>query len=392
MSGKSLQQQTRLHELALMLRPAGGGIYTVSTGRAEQEALQRRLYDARDGAEVDVRWRAALDDIGTARVVILGVPSDCGAGLARGASFGPQAVRQAVLERAPDFAAIARAHKIVDVGDVFTVPHLLHDEMLSAAQITASRAALYGTVPAGADLPVAPLSMTERVVAHVLALNPEARVFVIGGDHSITWPVIAALAAATAEPWAILHPDAHTDLLPERLGVKYCFATWAYHANQALGRGGRLVQVGIRASGRPRAHWEQTLGVRQFWAEEIEQRGGAAVIDDVIAHLRSIGVARVYVSNDIDATDPSAAPSTGAPAPGGLSVAFVRALIARVGDAFPLLGGDIVEVAPTIGAESEAKRTTEVAACYMLETLAAIVGSSLGASSGTKWRTTNLDL
>jgi arginase family enzyme len=392
MSGKSLQQQTLLDELALMLRPAGGGIYTVSTGRAEQEALQRRLYHARDGAEVDVRWRAALDDIAAARVVILGVPSDCGAGLARGASFGPQAVRQAVLERAPDFAAIARAQRIVDVGDVFTVPHLLHDEMLSAAQITASRAALYGSAPAGAGLPVAPLSMTERVVAHVLALNPAVRVFVIGGDHSITWPVIASLAAATAEPWAILHPDAHTDLLPERLGVKYCFATWAYHANQALGRGGRLVQVGIRASGRLRAHWEQTLGVRQFWAEEIEQRGGAAVIDDVIAHLRSIGVARVYVSNDIDATDPSAAPSTGAPAPGGLSVAFVRALIARVGDAFPLLGGDIVEVAPTIGAESEAKRTTAVAACYMLETLAAIVGSSLDASSGTKWRTTNLDL
>ena len=369
MSGKSLQQQTStwLAELALMLRPAGGGIYTVSTGRAEQEALQRRLYDARDRDEVDVRWRAARDDIAGARVVILGVPSDCGAGLARGASFGPQAVRQALLERAPDFAAIARAERIVDVGDVFTIPHLLHDEMLSAPQIAASRAALYGVEPAGAALPVAPLSVTERVIAHVLALNPGVRLFVIGGDHSITWPVVAALSAATTEPWAIVHPDAHTDLLPERLGVKYCFATWAYHANQALG--------------------EQTLGVRQFWAEEIEQRGGAAVIDDVITHLRSIGVRRVYVSNDIDATDPSAAPSTGAPAPGGLSVAFVRALIARVGDAFPLLGGDIVEVAPTIGAENEAKRTTDVAACYMLETLASIVG----APSGTKWRTTNLN-
>ncbi len=206
----------------------------------------------------------------------------------------------------------------------------------------------------------------------------------------MTWPVISALATAHDETsdgsWAIVHPDAHTDLLPERLGVKYCFATWAYHANDRLGRGGRLVQVGIRASGRPREHWEGTLGVKQFWADEIHARGGAAVIEAVIDHLRSIGVTRVYVSNDIDATDPALAPSTGAPARGGLSVDFVRALIARVGDAFPLLGGDIVEVAPSIGSREDAKRTTNVAACYMLETLASMVGAS-----GTRWRTTNLE-
>jgi agmatinase len=386
MSAKSLQEQTSLDELALMLRPAGGGVYTVSTGRAEQEALQRRIYGARDGAEVEAGWRAALEQIAGARVVVLGVPSDCGAGLARGASFGPHAVREALLELEPGFAAIARAERIVDVGDVFTVPHLLHDDMLSAGQIAASRAALYGGAPAGAGLPVSPLSIAERVAARVLALNPQARLFLIGGDHSVTWPIIAALAAATSEPWAIVHPDAHTDLLPERLGVKYCFATWAYHANERLGRGGRLVQVGIRASGRTREHWESTLGVRQIWADEIDARGGAAAIDAVIQHLRSIGVRRVYVSNDIDATDPTLAPSTGAPAPGGLSAAFVRALIARVGDAFPLLGGDIVEVAPTIGSPADAKRTTDLAACYMLETLASMVGAS-----GAKWRTTTLD-
>jgi agmatinase len=386
MGGKSLQQQTSLEELALMLRPAGGGMFTVSTGRAEQEALQRRIYGARDAAEVHARWRAALDEVTRARVVVLGVPSDCGAGLARGASYGPQAVRQALVEREPDFVAIARAERIIDVGDVFTVPHLLHDDMLSAAQISASRAALYGGAPAGAQLPVSPLSIAARVVSQVLSLNPQARLFLIGGDHSVSWPIVAALAAATSEPWAIVHPDAHTDLLPERLGVKYCFATWAYHANELLGRGGRLVQVGIRASGRPREHWESTLGVRQIWADEIEARGGAAAIDTVIAHLRSIGVRRVYVSNDIDATDPAAAPSTGAPAPGGLSAGFVRALIARVGDAFPLLGGDIVEVAPTIGSRADAKRTTDLAACYMLETLASMVGAS-----GAKWRTTTLD-
>jgi agmatinase len=384
MSGKSTQHQTCIDELALMLRPAAGGVFTVSSGRAEQEALQLRIYGARDAGEVTARWRAALDEIAQARIAILGVPSDCGAGLVRGASFGPQAVRAAVLEREPRFAEIARAEKIVDVGDVFTVPHLLHDEMLSAAQIASSRAALYGG--AGGELPVSPLSIAERVVGRLLQLNPELRVFLIGGDHSVTWPVVSALAAVQEEPWAIVHPDAHTDLLSERLGVKYCFATWAYHANDRLGRGGRLVQVGIRASGRPREHWEGTLGVKQFWAEEIEARGGAAVIGAVIDHLRSIGVTRAYVSNDIDATDPALAPSTGAPARGGLGVEFVRALIARVGDAFPLIGGDIVEVAPSIGSAEDAKRTTNVAACYMLETLASMVGASR-----TDWRTTILE-
>lgn len=382
---ESSQALTSMGQLTAMLRPAGGGVYTVSTGRAEQEALQRTLYGARDAAEIDARWRESLQRIAGARVAILGVPSDCGAGLVRGASFGPQGVRVAMLAAEPGFAQIAGAEGIVDVGDVFVIPHLLHDEMLSAAQIESCRAALYGGRPESAALPVSPLSITERVVDELLAINPGLRLMLIGGDHSVTWPVVSALARVQSEPWAIVHIDAHTDLLSERLGVKYCFATWAYHANRLLGGAGRLVQVGIRASGKTRQHWEETLGVRQFWADEIRARGGDAVIAEVIAHLHSLAVRRVYLSNDIDGTDAALAPSTGAPAGGGLSVEFTRALIARVGEAFPLLGGDLVEVAPPIGSPEDAKLTTRVGACYMLETLAAMTGAG-----GDKWRTTTI--
>src|SRR6185503_5271827 len=241
---------------------------------------------------------------------------------------------------------------VVDVGDVFVIPHLLHDEMLSDAQRRASQLALYGA-DAPDDLPVAPLSIAERVVDTLLALNPDLRIFMLGGDHSVAWPVVAALARHAREPWAIVHPDAHTDLLPERLGVRICFATWAYHANELLGRGGRLVQVGVRASSRSKQHWESTLGVRQFWAAEARERGGA-VVDEVLAHLRTLGVRRVYLSNDIDATDGGDAPSTGAPEADGLSPEFVRTLIARVGAEFPLLGADVVEVAPPIGSAEDA--------------------------------------
>ncbi len=359
-------------DLARFLRPAGGGLYTVSTGRAEQLALQRTLYGAVSEAEVDARWREALGAIQGARVAILGVPSDCGAGLMRGAAYGPQGVREALLRLCPTFRDIAAREGIVDVGDVFVIPHLLHDDMLSEAQRRAAGAALYGA-DAPADLPVSPLSIAERVVDRLLTLNPALRVLVLGGDHSVAWPVVAALARHAREPWAIVHPDAHTDLLPERLGVRYCFATWAYHANELLGRGGRLVQIGIRASGRDKAHWESTLGVRQFWADEVRARG-VGVIDDVLAHLRAIGVRRVYLSNDIDATDAAAAPATGAPAADGLPVAFVRALIKRVGAEFPLLGADVVEVAPPLGPPEDARRTAEVGAWYMLDSLATMVG------------------
>ncbi|HVZ72241.1 MAG TPA: arginase family protein [Polyangia bacterium] len=363
-----------LGDLWRVLRPAGGGIHTVSTGRSEQEALQRTLYGARDAAEVDVRWREALTDVAGARVAILGIPSDTGAGLVRGAAFGPRGVREAVLRARPDFRELAARAGVVDVGDVFVVPQLLTDEMLSDQQRRATQVALYG-VNADADLPVAPLSIAERVCDALLTLKPALRLFVLGGDHSVAWPVVAALAAHAKEPWAIVHLDAHTDLLPERLGVRICFATWAYHANERVGRGGRLVQVGVRASGKPKAHWESTLGVKQVWADEVRARG-EGVIDEVIAHLRTLGVRRVYLSNDIDATDAADAPATGAPETAGLSPAFVRALIRRVGEAFPLLGADVVEVAPPLGAPEDARRTTDVAAWYMLDALAALTGDA----------------
>jgi len=366
---------TDLDTLVALLRPAGGGIHTVSTGRAEQQAMQRRLYGASNEAEIGARWREALANIATARVAMLAVPSDTGAGLVRGAAFGPGALRAALLDLMPDFPDRAARAGIVDAGDVFVVPQLLHDEMLSQGQLEATRAAIFPQLDQAdrARLPVSPLSAAQEVVTRLLALNPALKIFTLGGDHSITWPVIAALAASRGRPFAIVHPDAHTDLLPHRLGVKYCFATWAYHANEAIGRAQRLVQVGVRASGKPRSHWESTLEVKQFWADEIAARGEAGAIDDIVAHVRGLGVDGVYLSNDIDGTDAGAAPATGAPEGGGLSVAFMRELIRRLGDETTLIGADLVEVAPTVGAPEGARRTVEVGAAYVVDSLAALL-------------------
>ncbi len=361
-------------ELSAMLRPAAGGLYVVSTGRAAQLEVQRHIYGAADEATIQTRFLAALDKIASARAVILGVPSDVGAGYRRGANLGPQAIRTALIASDPDLRGYYDRHGIVDIGDVAVVPQLLHDSMLAPAQLAASRAALYKDAPPGLAevLPVSPLSIEARVLDCVLTLNPNIVPIVLGGDHSVAWPVSEMLAKHRRDRWGIVQPDAHTDLLSERLGIKYCYATWSYHANDLLGRDGRLVQVGVRASRFDRAHWESTLGVRQLWAAEIEANPDQA-IDDVIAHLRARGVQSVYFSNDIDGTDAKFAEATGTPEPDGLHPDWLFALIARLGKEFGLCAADCVEVAPPLGPTAEATdATTRLAARYVracLETL-----------------------
>ena len=357
-------------ELAAMLRPAGGGLYVVSTGRAQQLAVQRQLYGVEDEAAIQARFVAALDKISSARAIVLGVPSDVGAGFRRGANLGPQAIRAALLAADPGYRDWLDRRGIVDIGDVLVVPQLLHDEMLADSQLAASRRALYGD-PAS-PLPVSPLSIEERALDLCYQLNPKIVPVILGGDHSVAWPVAANLARHRTDRWGIVQPDAHTDLLAERLGIKYCFATWSYHANELLGRDGRLVQVGVRASRHDRAHWEQGLGVRQLWPDEIRERPDAA-IDGIIAHLRSLAVTSVYFSNDIDGTDECYAESTGTPETDGLTPEFVLALIARLGKEIGFCAADIVEVAPPLGpTPADTERTVALAARYVRACLDAV--------------------
>src|SRR6185436_14910747 len=97
-----------------------------------------------------------------------------------------------------------------------------------------------------------------------------------------------------------------------------------------LGRDGRLVQVGTRASRHDRGHWESSLGVRQLWAEECRRDPGGS-IDRIVSHLRERAVTGVYFSNDIDGTDSAHADATGTPEPDGLMPEFVVELVRRLG-------------------------------------------------------------
>jgi agmatinase len=318
-----------------MLRPSAGGLYVVSTGRAAQLEVQRHLYGVSDEASIQNRFVAALDRIANAKAIILGVPSDVGAGYRRGANLGPQAIRSALIAADPDLRGWLDRRGIVDIGDV----------------------------------PVSPLSIEARVLDCVLAINPRVIPIVLGGDHSVAWPVAEMLAKHRRDRWGIVQPDAHTDLLAERLGIKYCYATWSYHANELLGRDGRLVQVGVRASRFPREHWESTLGVRQFWADECV-KDPAAALDAIVAHVKRTGVRSVYFSNDIDGTDERFVDATGTPERGGLDPDFVVALIERLGREVGLCAGDVMEVAPPVARTPDgAARTLDVAVRYARATL-----------------------
>ncbi|CAN5350474.1 agmatinase [soil metagenome] len=361
-------------ELELLLRPAGGGVYVVSTGREAQLAMQKRLYGARSEEDVVIQFREQLRRVADAKVVILAGPSDVGAGYVRGANLGPQAIRAALLDEDPTFPETARARGIVDLGDVFVVPQLLYDDMISDAQRRVTAAALYPSVTEEmrATLPVSPLSIAERALDLVLGVNPNVKVVMLGGDHSTAWPAVAALARARGPNFGIVQIDAHTDLLETRLGVKYCFATWSYHANDLLGRGGRMTQVGIRATRHDRGHWEQGLGVRQFWADEC-LRDPAAALDAIVAHVKSTGVRDLYFSNDIDGTDAKYADATGTPEPDGLEPDFLVELIRRLGAELNFIGGDVMEVAPPVQRTPDgAKRTVALAVRYLRATFDAL--------------------
>lgn len=360
-----------LTELSWLLRPAGGGIYLVSTGRQAQQQLQRRYYAADSDEDITRRFLDTLEGLPDARVILLGVPSDTGAGFRRGANLGPQAIRERLLLESPDWSDQCRKRGILDIGDVFVVPQLLDDGMLSVPQLERSRDALYPDVPATrrSALPVSPLSIAERVLKLVSMVAPAAKPLVLGGDHSCAWPAVKALHDR-GQRFCIVQPDAHTDLLPERLGVQMCFATWTFHANELLGRSGRVIQVGVRASGKPKEHWESTLGVRQFWAAEVLANPEAA-LEEVLRAVRSTGLP-VYLSNDIDGTDSSVADACGTPEPEGLSAEWLSALIERLGREVGLVGADLMEVAPLLGA-ARGEPTLRVAAQYVRSSLTALL-------------------
>lgn len=347
-----------LDRLRLFLRPPGRGIYTVSTGGGYAGPLLKTLYGTDVPLQVESAWEDSLQRIRRVDTILLGIPSDTGAGIMRGANFGPLGIRQAYLK---EFGQYPKT--LVDVGDVIVVPQLLHDEMLSDAQKSATRRELYPGLTE--ELPVSPLSIAQETLMALYELNPNAQILLLGGDHSVSWPAMLYCHRRCGEDFGVLHFDAHTDLMEQRLGVKYCFATWARHALKLM-KPNHLVQVGIRTSARPKEFWMENYPVVQIWANEVAGRENA-VVSQILQHYKAKGVRRLYISNDIDGTDIGSAPATGTPERDGLTPTFVKTLIHAVKKEFDVIGGDVVEVAPPLSGESDfaSEKTCILAAQYL---------------------------
>ncbi len=335
------------------LCPPGNGVFTVNTAKERKEALHQSIYGQTEN--IDVLWRDSLQTIEQSEysAVTLGISSDCGGGILRGANWGPLFLRSTLMEQQPN-------SKTFDLGDVRVIPHLLHDKYLNDGTISNCQKALYQDE--SSDYHVSPLSITEDVCDDFYANFPDKGIFGIGGDHSISYPLTKSYLKAKraqGKRTAIIHFDAHTDLLVERLGIDLCFGSWCTHILEFLPAPHHLIQFGIRSSGKDKTHWESTFGVKQHWAHEIREKGAQTIVDQVIAQLKADNVDELYVSFDIDALDATFAAATGTPEYDGMTPDEAMLILNTLAKEFPITGADMMEIAPFTDASHSGKQASE---------------------------------
>ncbi len=346
-------------KLSNCLCPPGNGVFTVNTAKERKEALHAALYGQTQA--IESLWLDTLQTLPSAqKAVVLGIASDCGGGILRGANWGPLFLRSTLLKDFPELNAF-------DMGDIRVIPHLLHDKYLNEATIANCRKALYQDEHS--PYPVSPLSVTEDVLHDFYAAFPQKGIFGIGGDHSVSYPLTKAYLQAKkaqGKRTAIIHFDAHTDLLIERLGIDLCFGSWCTHILDDLHENHHLIQVGIRSSGKPKSHWENTFGVKQHWAHEVKEQGVDAVIASIKAQLAPEQIDELYVSFDIDALDAEFASATGTPEPDGLHPDEAMKILQELAKDYPITGADMMEIAPFTDSSGKgavsAEKTLAVAA------------------------------
>ena len=240
----------------------------------------------------------------TVRVRLIGAPTDINSSFLRGPALAPNQIREILVSDVGNSAAengreLGNEIDLVDSGDLVLVEGAGDDETIQQAV----RDALNGSF--------APL--------------------VIGGDHSITFPIMAAVAAHFG-PVSILHIDAHPDLYNELLGNRRSHASPFARIMEA-GLCARLVQVGIRTLN---AH--QREQANRFGVEMVSMRNFSP------SHVPTLD-GPVYISIDLDGLDPAHAPGVSHHEPGGLTVRQLLDVIAPLKG--QVIGADVVELNPT---------------------------------------------
>jgi len=191
-------------------------------------------------------------------------------------------------------------------------------------------------------------AMRELVHAEVAAvLDAGSTPFIIGGDHSVTLPVLRALAERHG-PVALVHIDAHFDCsTAENWGENFHHGTPIRNAvEEGLIAPGRLLQIGLRGpwGGESDGEVPAAVGGMRVLADDLAQAGPATIAKRIV---EVVGDTPVYLSIDIDAVDPAYAPGTGTPVPGGMTSRELLGLLRGLAGV-RLCGCDVVEVTPML--------------------------------------------
>lgn len=274
---------------------------------------------------------------------LAGIPFDGAVTNRPGARFGPQEIRRASLMLCDGLHPVFGVSPLEVLGDAGDL-----------------------RLPNAGALP----QVRESIQAQAAALMARHHCVFLGGDHSVTLPLLRALHAQHG-PVALIHFDAHCDTWEDHFGEASGHGTWTYEALQeGLVVPSQTVQIGLRSSGtRAAREYVQDQGGLIFTARSLRGRDGAG-LQDVVQQIRArIGQQPCYLTLDIDCLDPAFAPGTGTPETGGMSSSQVLTLLEELAD-LNFVGMDCVEVAP---AYDHAELTSNAAATFVWTYLASQV-------------------
>jgi guanidinobutyrase len=248
----------------------------------------------------------------------VGVPFDLGTSNRSGARFGPRQVRsESSLLRPYNMATRAAPFdslQVADIGDVAINPYNLAD------------------------------SITRIEKAYDAILEHDCVPISLGGDHTITLPILRAIARKHG-PVALVHVDAHADVNDTMFGEKIAHGTPFRRAvEEGLLQCEYVTQIGLRGTGYAAEDfdWCREQGFNVVQVEQCWNRSLAPLAAEIAAR---VGDRPVYLTFDVDGLDPAFAPGTGTPEIGGLTVTQGLELI-RGMHGLNIVGADVVEVAP----------------------------------------------
>ena len=258
-------------------------------------------------------------ELAGADVAIIGAATDDLVSDRPGTRFGPRAIRAAGCPPGRHLSAGIDAFAVLNVVDFGDAPVLPTDSIASHAAI-------------------------ERTVATVLAAG--AIPVILGGDHSIAEPDIRAVAAQYG-PVGLVHFDAHTDTGTTVFGAERSHGTPMYRlVEQGAVDAARYVQIGLRGywPGEREFAWQRERGITSMFMHDVATLG----IEEVVGRaIGIVGSGPAFLSIDIDVLDPSVAPGTGTPEPGGMSAAGLMWAARTLAAELDLVGAELVEVIPT---------------------------------------------